>query len=664
MSNYECRRNSPAVKTAPCYACALLLAGFAVMPRISEAASPEDRLIAVLTSTASVVEKDAACRELRIVGTEKSIPALATLLTDEKLAHPARFALESMPYPAAGATLRDAVGKTKGLIRSGMIDSLGERRDARAVPVIVAALDDPDDQVAAAAAWALGKIGTRDAAEALRSAHFKTEGKRGVAIAKGLMLCANNLRKAGKESDASRYFGEASGLGDKAACFAGFAGLARAQGLEPRERIEQFRAFLDSDERLIRAAGASALPDLSSDELRAVAADFGKMATGSKIAILAAARIRGDRKLLPVVLDASKSYTEPVRVAAFRALGTVGDSSVLPQLVQEAAKAGAAAEAARESIAMLKGGNVDKEIVTFLKAERDPWRRAEWIDVLASRHPAGAVEVLLAEALHTDPTVRGHAMAALAQMASPNDLRGVIAGVLVAKEGTERDAAERAVVLLLSQVKPPQKRAALVMAAIDAAPVDNTALLPLAARFGGPAALERVKEVLANSDIKAREIGLQALCNWPDASVANELLREIDAAKDPATRTMLLRAYIRVASTPAQDQSTRQDDAQRLAGLKKAMNLAQHDDERAYILQRASAIRTLDSLHFVLPYVDKPALAEPACAAVAELAHHKELRDPNKSEFRPAIEKVLHTAKDQAVIDNCKRSRDMMNASK
>jgi hypothetical protein len=187
----------------------------------------------------------------------------------------------------------------------------------------------------------------------------------------------------------------------------------------------------------------------------------------------------------------------------------------------------------------------------------------------------------------------------------------------------------------------------------------------LAARFGGPAVRQRLNAALADHDPKIHEAGLCALCNWPNAGVAEDLLREIDTAKDSTLHTMLLRAYTRVVSTPATgpnaQKNAAQKDAQRLAGLKKAMGLARQDDERAYILERASAIRILASLQFVLPYVDQPALTEPACAAVAELAHHKELRDVHKPEFRPAIDKVLHTSKVQAVIDNCKRSREMMN---
>jgi HEAT repeat protein len=660
-------------------------------PHPVQPTAAEDGQIAVLTSTASVADKDAACRELKTVGTEKSIPALAALLTNEKLAHPARFALESMPYASAGAALRDAVGKTKGLIRSGMIDSLGERRDTSAVQLIANALNDSDDRVVTAAARALGKIGTKDAAKALQAAHSKASGSRRAAIGQGLVLCANKLLKAGKTieetDDALYYFGAAGAavtagepkvVEPKAVSFAAVAGFLRARVSEQREaerlqysgpirmRVDEIvRPYLDNNDAVYRAAGASMLPDLSTDELAAIATVMSKMPASSQIAVLSAARIRSDHKLLSAALDGLKSDHEAVRVAAIRALGMVGDASALPPLVQFATKDGEIGKAAQDSIALLKGRDIDLKIIDFLKAEKDPQRRAAWIDVLAFRRPEGSTGILMAEAVSSDPTVRGHAMTALAQMAAPSDLAGMIAGVLAAQPGAERDAAERAVMLLLAQVKPAGQRGVQVLAAIDASPGDHLALLPLAARFGGKDVLARITAALGNADPQVHKVGLHALCNWPNNSVAAELLRQIDAAKDPALRTMLLRAYSRVVSTPPTgpnaQKNAAQKDAQRLAGLKKAMGLAQQDDERAYILERASAIRTLDSLRFVLPYVDQSALAEPACAAVAELAHHKELRDVHKPEFRPAIEKVLQTTKVQAVIDNCKRSRDMMN---
>ncbi|MBM3892757.1 MAG: hypothetical protein FJ388_26870, partial [Verrucomicrobia bacterium] len=71
------------------------------------------KLAAVLQTGAPHGAKDFACRQLAVIGTSESVAALAPLLTDEKLSHMARFALERIPGPAADESLREALGKVK-----------------------------------------------------------------------------------------------------------------------------------------------------------------------------------------------------------------------------------------------------------------------------------------------------------------------------------------------------------------------------------------------------------------------------------------------------------------------------------------------------------------------------------------------------------------------
>src|SRR5260370_7874265 len=77
-----------------------------------------------------------ACQKLRLVGSVKSVPALAALLIDAPTAHAARYALEGMPFPEAVAALREALGRTSGAIKAGLIDSLGCRPHAPALPLL------------------------------------------------------------------------------------------------------------------------------------------------------------------------------------------------------------------------------------------------------------------------------------------------------------------------------------------------------------------------------------------------------------------------------------------------------------------------------------------------------------------------------------------------
>ena len=128
------------------------------------------------------------------------------------------------------------------------------------------------------------------------------------------------------------------------------------------------------------------------------------------------------------------------------------------------------------------------------------------------------------------------------------------------------------------------------------------------------------------------------------------LLDLAQTAGDAEHRLLALRALIRVAPLPDQRPA-----AEKLDLMKKAMTLATRDEERNLILKRCSAIRTIESLRFVAPYMEQPAYAQQACATVVELAHHRELREPNKAEFDPALDAVIRISKDAQVIDRAKR---------
>jgi hypothetical protein len=79
----------------------------------AEALTLEDDLLETLAEkniTAAAI--DFICRQLRLVGSEKCIPALAPLLTNPTHAHHARLVLETLPYPAATTALTSALAKT------------------------------------------------------------------------------------------------------------------------------------------------------------------------------------------------------------------------------------------------------------------------------------------------------------------------------------------------------------------------------------------------------------------------------------------------------------------------------------------------------------------------------------------------------------------------
>ncbi len=161
----------------------------------------EKRLLAYLGGSYSSVTRSFVCRQLAFIGSAASVPALAPLVLDEELSVHARNALERIPGAESEKALRDALGQAKGRTRIGVINSVAARRDAASTPVLIKILGE-DPESAAAAAKALGEIGTSEAAKALTAARGKGPAPVQQALVDGMLICAERLVAAGQRSQA------------------------------------------------------------------------------------------------------------------------------------------------------------------------------------------------------------------------------------------------------------------------------------------------------------------------------------------------------------------------------------------------------------------------------------------------------------------------------
>jgi HEAT repeat protein len=168
-------------------------------------------LAAVLKDpNATEFQKAKACQRAAEVGATEAVPALAALLSSEHLNTYARYGLEALPTPAADDALRAALPKLKGNLLIGAVNSLGKRRDAKAVPVLSKLIYSPDAEVAKAAASAVGKISGPAAMKELQIALLKTKGPVRTAVADAGLLCAEGLMAQGLRTEAMALYAKLS----------------------------------------------------------------------------------------------------------------------------------------------------------------------------------------------------------------------------------------------------------------------------------------------------------------------------------------------------------------------------------------------------------------------------------------------------------------------
>jgi hypothetical protein len=233
--------------------------------------------------------------------------------------------------------------------------------------------------------------------------------------------------------------------------------------------------------------------------------------------------------------------------------------------------------------------------------------------------------------------LRKRSMTALQKLAEPEHLPFMIKTVLKVKKGAERQELERAIVVVCGKIVEPAKRPLPVLAAYaEATPADRVALLPLAGRLGGAQALVLIRSALAGSDAAMAEGAFFGICNWPEPSVSDDLLKQVVDAKDASRRQVAFKALVRVNAIPTEGAGPA-----KLIALKKAMDLAAGKDERKLVLQGLATVKEIETLRYVLPYLDNKDLSHEACKTVVELAHSKKLREPNQAEFVQALDRVI-----------------------
>ena len=166
----------------------------------------EKGLVDALAGGLSRSAQDYVCRKLRVVGTGRSVEALATLLPAEKTSHIARYALGRIPNGKATAALRDALPRVSSKLKPGIIGSLGVRRDKKSTKPLSKLLGDSDIQVAQAAAHSLGLIGTPAAAQKLSTFATKAQAGMKLPVADACLICAEQLLADGKKAEAMALY--------------------------------------------------------------------------------------------------------------------------------------------------------------------------------------------------------------------------------------------------------------------------------------------------------------------------------------------------------------------------------------------------------------------------------------------------------------------------
>ena len=599
----------------------------------------EQGLIGVVTSKkATQAGKAIACRMLQQVGTETCIPAVSALLGDEVLSHYARLVLERLKGEKANQAMREALAKAPAKVKIGILGSLGERRDAGAVPLAgqLARSDDPN--VAAAAIQTLGKIGGSRAGQSLAALK---PGKLLVPVQmQAMVACAGSL-----PGDEAVALCEKVLAGDYSPCrIAALTALASADASKASPLIAR---ALKGDDLTLRKGALGIVAGTEGEALtRAMLGLLGDLTPGRKAGLILALGSRGDKAALESLTTLIKSRATVVRDAAIKAVSKLGDAGTVRILLSMADSPALRAGVA-EAIARMKADNIDRALVDALEESK---LRKVAIEAGIARGCTAVVPGLLKLVSGQDADIRKQAWAGLAALAGEDHMDAIMKAVVKTKEAKDLPDAEEAIKKVTSRAEDKGACFKAIADYFDNVPdATKGVLLGLGAVSGDAAALAMERKALASGNKALYGQALRALAAWPNASAAEDLLKLAKGAPEKVDRLVALRGYVRIAAL----ETARLTGAKRTQMLKTAMGLAERTDEKKQVVGALQSAPTLEALNMLKQYMNDPALKAEAEMAAANLIW--DLRTSHRAEAT-AVATELLKSRNKTVADKASKT--------
>lgn len=560
----------------------------------------EDRFIAVLEADATPDAKRFVCRQLLIVGTARSVPALSKLLCDPATADDARYALERMNAPEAGAALRAALDQVTGKERIGVINSLGVRQDADAVPALITLLDDADAESARAAVEALTRIGNDSAREALRAKLSDARTPVKHACEDGLLACAERDLARGAYAEAAALYESLYAPERRDAVrVAAFQGMARARVDDTAALVE---AALSGDDEPVALA---ALRLVRSGEVDAATAGtwLAELLPERKTLLLDALADQDDPSPVPAIIAVARRPDDDSTLhAALRALGALGGKTAIPVLARAAAEGDEATSAiARANLARLRGDDIDRVMVIAARAGSDDVKLV-LLEALGERVATSvAAELIDKFAMsHDNAEVRKEALRALAKIAGPEHLDALVAVLLTTRKDEVQTEAARAIVAAAARAEGDGRTKAIRDALPGTKkPYTRAALIEVLGRIGDPSGLEAIRATLQDSEVEVRAAAVDALSAWPHDEVMTDLAELAANAEVESWREAALAGYVRLIRSNVEREKSATLDLYR-----NALHLATRPAQLRMVLSGLADVPDPAALAFVRPLLE------------------------------------------------------------
>jgi HEAT repeat protein len=238
------------------------------------------------------------------------------------------------------------------------------------------------------------------------------------------------------------------------------------------------------------------------------------------------------------------------------------------------------------------------------------------IRAVGDRQQKSATEILFATAIDEDQKVRSESYKALALIAVPENLAATIDLLTNSTQEADRSQLEKAITTIAKKIPDNNQQADLVinkLATITKVPV-RCSLLQIMGNLDDRDVLPILRQSLTSKNNDEKLAAIQALSNWVDPDVCQNLLEVVQLTKDDTQQILALRGYI--SQIGLLKNLTANEEVNM---YNTAMTYAKNVNERRLVLAGLSKVESLSALMLAQRYLNNELRPE-AEAAIIEIA--------------------------------------------
>jgi HEAT repeat protein len=603
----------------------------------------ENSLLEFLNTDITLEAKEVACKALSIIGTEKCIPKLAPMLLDPNTNDMARFALERIQHKSALDAIRDALIKTKGRSKIGIINSIGFRKDKNAVTLLAAEVNNPDTSITSSAIWALGQIADSNSVQILEKV-LNSNASMKIQTYNALLACAENYRLQKNNEQALNIYMQLWQQNEFP--FLRAAAIKGIFAIKGKESQDLILAAINDQQKDVQTAAfelVRSYPDvefIKETEARDISAE-------NQVKLISALADRNDKIFFPYILQSLDSSDNYVRIAALRAMITLADSSVIPKVTKIAAYSqGKEQILARKVLCRITDSNADNIILQGILTATDPNIKIEFIAAVGERNISTkeAIDIIFNAAGDNNKKVKFQAVDTLGKLINSDDLPKLAEIYIKTAAADEQKAVEKAIISAIQRLPDNRKNAQALIQIYDSQQNIQTKskMLMLLAKTKSENALDKIRQSVKDNNIEIQKASIAAFSSWHNLEPISDLKQIIKNSDNQACKILALRGLIQLIDT---DKNISPEKAVQL--YMEAFSMAEQTNEKKMILSGLAKIKSALALQETAKFLDDKELNKEVQSAAIEIS--KNIYSENKELVEKILKQIINKSENEAI---------------